>query len=65
MIFKKIIDYCKTYNLSISSFEKLCDIGNGTISAWKDNKSKPSLKTLEKISKITNLPITYFLEEED
>lgn len=61
MIYEKIIDYCRKNNLSISSFEKMCCIGNGTIGGWKDGKSKPSLQTLEKISEVTRIPISEWL----
>lgn len=54
MIYQRILKYCKDNNLSISAFEKKCNIGNGTISAWKDG-SLPSLKTLEKIEKATGI----------
>lgn len=62
MIFKKVMDYCKKEGLSISSFEKMCGIGNGTVSKWKDDASKPSVATLEKIAKETKIPITEWLK---
>ena len=46
MIFQKVKDYCKENNLSISSFEKLCNIGNGTVARWENDESKPALSTL-------------------
>ena len=60
MIYSKVIQYCSDNNLSLSAFEKLCEIGNGTISRWNpdlDEPSKPSLDTLEKISKHTGISL--------
>lgn len=60
MFYSKVIRYCSENNLSISAFEKLCDIGNGTISRWNpelEKPSKPDISTLEKISKVTGISL--------
>lgn len=57
MFYEKVVDYCKKNNLSISAFENKCDIGNGTIGRWKNDDSKPSLSTLEKIENFTGIPV--------
>lgn len=56
MIYKKIMEYCEKNSLSIAAFEKKCNIGNGTIGRWEKG-SKPSLDTLEKISKVTGITV--------
>ena len=55
MFYEKVVAYCKENNLSISAFEEKCNIGNGTIRKWRDNCSKPSFQTLEKIKNATGL----------
>jgi hypothetical protein len=53
-----VVRYCSDNNLSLSAFEKLCEIGNGTIARWNpelEKPSKPDLNTLEKISKATGI----------
>lgn len=62
MLYEKIVDYCGKEGLSISAFEKKCDIGNGTVGRWKDDVSKPSLTTLEKIAKATEVSVTEWLK---
>ena len=60
VIYSKVIRYCSENNLSISAFEKLCAIGNGTISRWNpalDKPSKPDIATLEKISQATGMTL--------
>lgn len=57
VIYKKIIKYCEENNISIATFEKKCNIGNGTIGKWGKG-SKPSLDTLEKISKATGITVS-------
>ena len=61
MIFEKVKAYCERNDLSISSFEKKCGIGNGTVSRWENDDSRPSLMTLEKIEKGTGIPISEWL----
>lgn len=61
MIFEKVKAYCEKNGLSISSFEKKCNIGNGTVSRWENDDSRPSLVTLEKIEKGTGIPISEWL----
>ena len=56
MVYKKIIRYCEENNISISALEKKCNIGNGTIGKWEKG-GKPSLDTLEKISKVTGITV--------
>lgn len=63
MIFLKVKKYCEENNISISNFEKKCGIGNGTVSRWEDDASRPSLSTLEKIEKATNIPISKWIEQ--
>lgn len=62
MVYQKILKYCNENNLSIAAFEKKCEIGNGTIGAWKDG-SRPSLNTLEKIEKVTGITVSEWLKE--
>ena len=52
MIFEKIKKFCCENNISINEFE----------SRWKNNTSKPTLYTLEKIEKATNVPIPIWLD---
>ena len=61
MFYKKVAKYCEENNLSISAFEKLCNIGNGTIGRWEKEKSKPSLQTLEKIATTTKTSISEWI----
>ena len=61
MIYEKIKAYCSEHDISISEFEKKCDIGNGTVGRWKDNASKPTLHSLEKIEKATEIPVSKWI----
>ena len=60
MIYSKVVQYCRDKNLSVAAFEKMCDIGNGTIGRWNPELEKPSepdLNTLRKISNITGISL--------
>ena len=61
MLLKKVETYCQENNLSIHNFEKLCDLGNGTVGGWKN--SKPNLSSLEKISKVMGISVCDLLKE--
>lgn len=62
MFYEKVVEYCEKKKMSLSAFEKMCGIGNGTIGRWKDDASKPSLSTIEKIAKATKTPISKWLK---
>lgn len=62
MIYSKVIDYCNKNNLSISAFEKKCELANGTVNGWKTKGSNPSVATLQKIEKATKIPIQKWLK---
>ena len=61
MIFEKVKEYCAEAQITISEFEKMCEIGNGTIGKWKNGKSEPSVRILSKIVNSTGLSISYWL----
>ena len=63
MIFQKVQNYCREIDLSISAFEKMCNIGNGTVARWENDESKPSLATLEKIERATGIPASTWIEK--
>lgn len=62
MLYENVIAYCEKERISISTFEKRCGIGNGTIGKWKNNSSMPTLATLEKIVKETKVPIAEWMK---
>lgn len=64
LVYRKITEYCKENNLSISAFEKLCGIGNGTVGKWEQG-SNPSYETLQKIVRATSIPIEELLKDEE
>ena len=62
LFYQKVLDYCKSQNISISAFEKKCGIGNGTIGRWADG-SKPSIETLIKIANATGIAVEEWVKE--
>lgn len=62
MFFEKVDKYCKENNLSISAFEKKCDLPNGLVGKWKLNSYTPCVATLKKISNATGIPIEKWIE---
>lgn len=65
MVYENVVNYCNENKLPIYEFEKMCNIGNGVVSAWKDGHSKPRLETLEKMEKSTGIPIAEWVRQND
>lgn len=59
---EKVKKIAKEKGLSIAALENKAEIGNGTISRW--DKSKPNLKTLEKIAAVLDVSVTDLLEQD-
>lgn len=57
MVLERIDEYCTKHKLSVSAFEKMCGLTNGTIGNWKKRKNNPSLSAIKKISDATKIPI--------
>lgn len=49
MVYKKVEAYCKRKNIAISTFEKKCGLGNGTIGGWAEG-TNPRMDSLEKVA---------------
>ncbi|MDD3393917.1 MAG: helix-turn-helix transcriptional regulator [Anaerotignum sp.] len=52
---EKIKIWCKENKTPISTLEKMCGLGNGTIGGWE--KSTPRVDNLMAVSKVTGLSI--------
>ncbi len=61
MIFEKVKELAEKEGISVSELEANCNIGNGTISKWKN--SSPTIANLKKVADYFGVPIEYFLEE--
>lgn len=61
MIYERVKEYCRSEGIPICEFEKRCEIGNGTVSKWREDKSSPSVKTLSKIVRSTGIEMLYWL----
>ena len=61
MDYEKLEKYCKEHHLSVSEFERLCEIGNGTIGKWLKGKAEPSFKSLFKMEKYTGIRISEWI----
>lgn len=55
-VYGKVIKYCYENDMTISEFEKKCNISNGLVGKWKDKGYEPSISTLIKIESATKIP---------
>ena len=60
MTYERVIEYCENNDLTISAFERVCKLSNGTVGKWKTGKY-PSVRTLVKMQKCTGISITDWL----
>lgn len=63
-IYRNIEKYCQKHEISISAFEKKCNIGNGVVGSWRDGNYEPSLKTISKISSATGIPVSEWVKDD-
>jgi transcriptional regulator with XRE-family HTH domain len=64
VVVKNIDKYCADRGLNTIQFERLCKIAHSSVGKWKRGIASPSVRTLEKISKATNIPIEDWLKSE-
>ena len=62
MIYNKVIDYCKSNNLSVMAFEQKCGLPNGIVGKWNIHGFVPKIETVKKIASATGIPICDWLE---
>lgn len=56
MIYENIIKLAKEKNLTIQSIEKSCELGQGTISKWKENNN-PKIDNLKRVAAFLEVSI--------
>lgn len=61
MLYDRVMRFCKENNIPLYIFEKECELGNGTISGWKN--SNPRIDSLQKVAKRMNTTIGELLED--
>lgn len=61
---KNVIQLMDGSGLNARQFEIKCNLPNASIQAWRNEKSTPSQKSLQKIADAFHLPISYFYEAE-
>ena len=59
MLLEQIEKWCRENNTSIFALEKACGLGNATIRGW--DTSTPRIDTLQRVSKVMNVPIETLL----
>jgi transcriptional regulator with XRE-family HTH domain len=63
MVIDKVREYIKLNNLRISTFEKKCGLGNGTVRGWVNGN--PRVETLEKLEEATGIPVAEWIKKEE
>lgn len=62
MLYQRIVEYCERNQMTISAFEKHCDLANGTVSKWKNNPDAAKVETVMRIVVKTGIPIQKWIE---
>lgn len=62
-MYQRVKRYCMEKKISISEFERRCQIGNGTVGRWKNDGSHPSMKSITKIVTATGMPLLYWMSD--
>ena len=61
MLFEKVLEYCEEKKISVSEFERRCELGHGTIGKYKGN-TLPTVKTLQRIAEKTETEVSAWLK---
>lgn len=64
IVLENIEKFCAREGISTKEFERRCKLANSSVGKWKRGIASPSVRTLEKISKATNIPIEDWLKSE-
>ena len=62
MLYERIVEYCERNGMTISAFEKHCELANGTVAKWKANPSSAKVETVMRIVARTGIPIQKWIE---
>ena len=55
MVYEKVLFYCAQKGISVAAFERMCNLGNGTVSKWKVRE--PSFSSLMRIVSATGISL--------
>lgn len=64
ILIENIDKYCISEGITPKEFERRCSLGNNCTGKWRRGISSPSIKTLEKISEATQIPLENWLRNE-
>ena len=64
IIVENIERFCASQGISTKEFERRCNLANSSIGKWRRGIASPSVKTLEKISEATKVPLENWLKNE-
>lgn len=62
VIYENIVNLCKKNGISIRALELNCNLGNGTISAWRN--SSPRVDLLDRVAKHFGVTVNDLLRED-
>lgn len=60
---EKIRCLCKVQGKTLSSLEKECGLGSGTINKW--DKSSPSINKVVAVADVLGVPVSYLIDEQE
>lgn len=63
VIVENIEKFCGNQGITVKEFERRCKLGNSTVGKWRRGLASPSVKTLQKISEVTEVPIENWIKE--
>lgn len=64
-MYKKFLQLLLKNNVTAYAVGKATEIPQSTFSDWKSGRSKPGVEKLAKIAKFFDVPMEYFLEDEE
>lgn len=63
-MYSKFVGLLQKSGMKVADVAKESGVSPSTFSDWKSGKSKPKVDKLQKIAKVFDVPVSYFIEDE-
>lgn len=63
VVVENIERFCGDQGISVKEFERRCKLANNAVGKWRKGIASPSVRTLQKISEATMVPVENWIKE--
>lgn len=63
VVVENIEKFCGNQGITVKEFERRCNLANSVVGKWRRGVASPSVKTLQRISEVTEVPMEIWIKE--